>query len=331
MGPVITQASMGSPITFRDETRRSHHWGMHLHNNDFREGSFEILTDLGVHYVRTDVLWSKLERITNLYDQDYITEITAILTELDSNGLEPLLVLTSAPSWAETLYKANINGFWVQVQEYHAKVAELWGTKTRYYQIENELNHPARPSYLDYVDIPDYTRYSRLGIVEYDNDFKLILNSNCEAVGWSVDMDRWLSDGANQYIDVIGLDIYPLTWDSPATLWSALRQTMTMVTNQGTSWHDKDIIVAETGFSTYTQVKNEEVQRSFIEVAIHHLNDLVIDFNKEHSPQVLIICWYELYDSQTGSIDIEKNFGICRSDSSKKTGYNALKTEIKRY
>lgn len=331
---VTTMGPISAAVTLPGQeasTHRSHHWGMHLHNGDFRDDSMDLLKDLEVKYVRTDIRWDKLEALVNVYDPEYIIEMDLIFSNLDKNGLEPLIDLTDAPTWAKILYLTNKTRFWTEVSDYHSKVAELWGSEIYYYQLENELNHPARPTYLSKGDIADYMKYARIGLSEHDNDFQTILNSNCEAVGWSVEMDDWLNTGATDHIDIIGLDIYPMTWDTPATLWSALRQTMALTTTKGTAWYDKDIIIAETGFSTYSSIYNEDLQKQFIEVAIQHLNDLIIDFNKGHDNQVLVVSWYELYDSKTGSLDVEHSFGIVEHDSAKKAGYDALKTEIEHY
>ena len=315
------------------EPDRSHSWGMCCHaQSDIRDDTYGKLKDLGVLYVRTDISWNKFEPVQGQLNSEYIQHIDGIINKLDDVDIELFPVLTHAPDWARGLYLSDKTAYWASLQSYHSKVAELWGDKIEYYQIENELNHPTRIPYFSKSDIPNYCKYAKAGINEHDSGFKTVLNVLCENIGWQIEMNDWLDSGANEYINIIGLDIYPLTWGDTATLWSPLRQAMTLVNQRGTAWYGKDLMVAETGFSTYDAVHNDEVQKGFIEVAIKHLNDLVIDYNKEYdSNRVHMICWYELYDNEENSIDLEDNFGICNVDGSKKVGYSALKHEIGHY
>lgn len=329
-GPVECIGSSPTNLFNDDAGPSSHKWGICAHeHSDIRDDTFIKLEELGASYLRMDISWHNLEPSRNIYSTEYIKHVSSIISRLETIDMELFPVLTHAPSWAKTLYRVNEGQFWTELEQYHAKVSELWGNKIYYYQIENELNHPDRQPYFKKTDIPEYTKIARTGISTNDKQFKTVLNAICEYIGWKVDMNSWLSGGAKKYIDIIGLDMYPTTWGDTSTLWSDLRYTMAMVNGKNNEWSGKDIMVAETGYSTYSATHNEQIQKEFIQLAIKYLNDIVIDYNKEYgNNKVHMICWYELYDSKTGSSDIENNFGICRTDNSKKTGFNALMVEI---
>ena len=318
-----------SPNIFNQDSSPSHQWGICLHeHSDIIDDTFDKVKELGVDCVRIDISWHNLEPNRDEYDAEYINHMEKAISKFDDIGVGLFAVMTHAPGWAKSLYNQDKTAFWVELEEYHIKTAELWGDKIYYYQLENELNHPTRVPYFDISDLPTYLKHARAGIDKEDDKFKTVMNTICEFIGWQLEMEKWLSSGGKKYIDIIGLDMYPLTWGDPVTMWSPLRQALALVKNSNTAWSGKDIIIAETGFSTYSPAHTEDNQKGFIDVAIKYLNNMVIDNNKANERKVLMIVWYELYDSNSNTNEIEDNFGICHRDGSKKVGFDSLKKQV---
>lgn len=99
------------------------------------------LTALGVDRVRFDLRWQHIEPAPGVYVFDQVADYDAIIADLKSNGIRPLVIL----GYANPLYDGNerphSNTGRAAYAAYAAAVAERYGDDVDY-EIYNEYNHP---------------------------------------------------------------------------------------------------------------------------------------------------------------------------------------------
>ena len=215
--------------------------------------------------------------------------------------------------------------FLKEVEEYTTKIAGEMGTDVYYYQLGNEPNHDVL-SIIYIFDGPDYIRALYNGINRSDSEFETAINFLSDIIAlrmnWMRAVDFYLSEDGD-IIDIIGIDHYPGTWDTPPYGdWGDLDLLLKITDENG-----KKAAVMETGYSTYSWGPinhTEKDQQEFINTAIPAIRERL------KSGNLLLICWYELLDEDNPSIpiEIEKHFGILRSDFNPKAGYLDLKRQF---
>ena len=214
--------------------------------------------------------------------------------------------------------------FLKEAREYASKVAQELGYLITYYQLGNELNHPADP--IQMWDDPQYIKALYDGISEHDYYFKTIVNAFADWIQWDYWLKYWLNSVGN-CIDIVAIDHYPGTWINESyDHWSEL-DTLFSIADQ----YGKQAAVMETGYTTYyyhpiDYPHTENKQRNFINSALPAIRQ------KAQQHYLAFVTWYELVD-ELGNIPFwpwvaEYHFGICKSDLSPKLGYNDLKYQF---
>jgi len=213
-----------------------------------------------------------------------------------------------------------------EAKEYASKVAQELGDLITYYQLGNELNHPADP--IQMWDDPKYIKALYDGISEHDYYFKTIVNAFADWPWWDYWLKYWLNT-AGSCIDIVAIDHYPGTWSYQSyDHWNEL-DTLFSIADQ----YGKQAAVMETGYTTYwlggapvifADVPHSETkQKNFINSALPAIRQKV----KQH--HLAFVTWYELVDEpNAGPLPAEKEFGICKSDLTPKLGYSDLKYQF---
>ena len=97
--------------------------------------------------------------------------------------------------------------FLEESKEYASKVAQELGYMITYYQLGNELNHPADP--IQMWDDPKYIKALYDGISEQDYYFKTIVNAFADWAQWDYWLKYWLNSAGN-CINIIAIDHWNL-------------------------------------------------------------------------------------------------------------------------
>ncbi|MCF7623644.1 MULTISPECIES: beta-galactosidase [Bacillaceae] len=274
-----------------------------------------MMKTAGINVARTDLFWSKIEKVQGKYDY---TEYDELTDGLIKSGIKPYYIL----NYSNQLYEKNFSIVTKEGQEafvnYVDDVTKRYKGHGIVWEIWNE------PNLLKYWDTrPNYEDYSTLVIkvskVIRKNDPSGIIVApalaglNDEALMW---LDEILKKKVLDNIDAIS--VHPYRTTSPETViqdYKTLRDLLKKYKK------DFPIISGEWGYSTgkeWYNLKLTEKQQAQYLVRMFLINEY---------QEIPISIWYDWKNDGTDSNEGEHNFGIRQNDVSKsKEAFIALST-----
>jgi hypothetical protein len=294
-----------------------------------------LIAELGATYVRTDVWWFAVEPKRGQFDTTALAYYRWYVEEAAKHGLGVVTILSNAPDWARALYDANHRAeLAADFGRYAERVTETLGDLVTYYQLWNEPNH--------INDFPDgdtdiqLFRAGRDGIVRgratlgVTHPFRTVVNVLVDGhdgpLGgrWEDDLRYFLDHGARDAIDVLAIDHYPGTWSVGDWGGNILDRLFTLGAEEG-----KRVAIFEAGYATShctLPLNTEAGQVAWVREQVPRIR------SKAANRDLALVNWFKLDDRNTGNcFDPEDNFGIVRTDRSKKPAFDALKAEIKKF
>ena len=221
-----TSTSRGTPLQ----------WSVSIHANTECGGQnltrcaevFSRALELGATAVRTDIFWQDLEPTADGgVDHDACGFYAAYFALARDMGLEPVVILSGAPSWAKELITTgggdNDDVFFARVGAFVdvalSEVVAASGASPAVFQLWNELNDPITSGWLTLSGADHACRLLRVmgGKVgaAYPNATRFV-NLLVDELPWQRSLDRWLEP------DCAG-EALPTTTDAvpPATVAKA--------------------------------------------------------------------------------------------------------------
>lgn len=317
-----------------DPTTRSAPWSVSRHAwpSDPKAvvtRDFELIAELGARYVRTDAWWYAVQPTAGGFDEAALEFYDWYVDEAQRHGLGVIVILSNAPEWAKQLDRPALAAAF---GAYAEKVASRVGDRVTYYQLWNEPNHVN--------DFPDgdtdvaLFHAGRAGIerartaIGATVPLRTVVNVLVDGhdtpfgPGWESDVRYFFERGAGPAIDVIAIDHYPGTWSIGDWGGNILGRLFAL----GDAY-DKQVAIFEAGFSTSrcTLLANtEQAQANWIREQVPRIRLRVA-----HRDRFELVNWFELDDRNSGNcFDPEDNFGLVRTNRSKKPAFHALREQI---
>jgi hypothetical protein len=315
--------------------KRDSTWAVCSHRNWDRDdveveyAALEYARVLNVSYVRLNFVWSEIEPSEDVWDLDAIKYYDNLLDHLEGMGLDVILIAdqwADAPEWAKSKWNGlDFQGFYDEFMEFTTKLATEFGSKTYYYQLLNECNHPGhRPLNMWVLHCADLFEHGYLGVMAgegvsepHQDAFMTIVNVNSFIPEWTGWIEMFMADittGFPNAVDVIAVDHYPGSWltGGPTnTDWSPLHTIETLALA-----YDKQLGIMETG---YASTGSESEQRDWIYYNLPVIQDAITSWNEDHpSNRYILQAYYELKDGPGG---IDSGWGLMHADFTKKLGF----------
>ncbi len=279
--------------------------------------------DLGAQYIRFDVRWNVVEPKKGLFNMTALARYKHIIEYMENLGIYPIVIVgTGIPGWAVNPLESNPTAFLNYAKQYAAKVSKYLGSYVTYYQLGNELNHPANIILKPYL-VPIAPQYiAALGKgVKSGNPYYIGIVNVYVGIGaslpeWSLALITWIKL-SGKYFDIIAIDYYPGTWSlTYFSDWSPLSILISIADEFG-----KIPAIMETGYSTWNSwIASEQNQVNYINQAF----PAILNIAQKH--YIAFLTWYELIDEPKASIiPQEKHFGVLHADMTKKPAYDTLK------
>lgn len=286
-----------------------------LVNPNSLNSDLENIKSQGFSTIRTSFAWSLIEPSKGIFN---FTFYDALVYKARSLGLKIIGILGMGtqdmlPNWVNV----DDPNYVQNLKEYAQRVVSRYSDKIYIWQLENELNHVSFYKWVGW----------RTGnwSMEKINNILFTLNkvvkdysSSRTMINVIVDNPNWydfLSSIKNISYDVIGIDYYPNYLDdyseNPGDPNKGIQ--IYKYLNEAKSF-GKEIIVAETGYSTYNQIHSQENQAKFIEQVL--IGSIIAGVK-----EVVI---YQYRDRTYGN-DIESNFGLLDYQGKEKLAWSAIK------
>ena len=317
-----------------DDGSRTIAWSVsrHVFTTDSRAQitrDLALIAELGARYVRTDLWWYSIEPSRGQYNQGALDLHRWFVDEADRHGVGVVAILSGAPEWAKRLYESDRTAFVTAFGNYSERVAATVGDRVRIYQLWNEPNHV--------IDFPDGETDIRLfraakdGLVRgakgapFRTAINVLVDGHDGPFGrWEDDVRYYLDNGARSAVDIISIDHYPGTWSFGDWGGNIVDRLFALGAEQG-----KSVAIFEAGYATshcVLPLNTEAGQVSWIRDQVPKLRNKI---KAGRGAGFALVNWFKLDDRNTGNcFDPEDNFGIVRTDRSKKPAFAALKAEI---
>ena len=233
-------------------------FGMHIHeienyteNLDFKLNAIRIW-DAGV-------IWPDLEKEKGKWD---FTRLEATVELAVSNNLEVLMTLGQTPGWASN--KENVYYPYGRTdiltsppddikdwENYVRTLGERYKGKIKYWEVWNEPDHLYFYSGTR-QQLVELTKSVYKILKEIDPANMIVCPSVTAMPGSLIWLERYLSLGAKDYIDIVGYHYYTLSWVHPEMIRYHLSGIKSLMNRQHIS--DKPIWTTEAGimFSSIT-------------------------------------------------------------------------------
>ena len=288
-----------------------------------------LAAELGATYVRTDLWWYAVEPGPGQFDTAALALYSDYVDLAAAHGLSVIAILSNPPGWALQLYNTGKRAdFAAAFGVYSERVAATLGDRVHDYQLWNEPNNVA--------DVPDGAmdiqlfRAGRDGIargapgVPVRTAINVLVDGHDGPVAhWEDDIRGYL-DGAADAIDTIAIDHYPGTWSVGDWGGNILDRLFALGAER-----TKAVAIYETGYATAPcslPLHDEAAQLAWIGEQLPRLRD------KLSLGRLEVVNWFKLDDRNSGNcFDPEDNFGVVRTDRTKKPAFEALRAEIARY
>jgi hypothetical protein len=84
-------------------TSSANFYGVNWHpiwmSDSAQDADITLMQEAGIKSVRIDAEWSFMEAQSGVYNPTYMERLTNAVTQLDAKGIDPLIVITSTPTW----------------------------------------------------------------------------------------------------------------------------------------------------------------------------------------------------------------------------------------
>jgi len=292
----------------------------------------ELIAELGASYVRTDVWWYAIEPSRGTYNQAALDFYRWYVEEADRHGLRVVTILSGAPDWARALYDTDRAAFVNAFGAYSEHVAASFGGLVQLYQLWNEPNH--------INDFPDgdtdiaLFRAARAGIVRgapgarFRTAINVLVDGHDGPFGhWEDDVRYYFDHGAAGAVDIIAIDHYPGTWSIGDWGGNIVERLFALGRERHTA-----VAIFEAGYATSACIlplNTEAAQADWIRDQVPRMRTRIFAGT---GAQFALVNWFKLDDRNTGNCwDPEDNFGLVRTDRSKKPAFAALRAEIAKH
>jgi polysaccharide biosynthesis protein PslG len=302
-------------------------------------GDLELIAELGAKYVRTDLWWFSIEPQPGHYDTAALDHYRWYVEEADRLGLGVVVIVSNAPGWAHDLYKAGKRDeLAAAFGRYSERVAETVGDLVTYYQLWNEPNHV--------IDFPDGEMDVKLfgagraglergrATIGATRPMRTIINVLVD--GHDGPLGRWEDDvrfylaRAGASVDVISIDHYPGTWSFGDWGGNILDRLFAL----GHEQH-KAVAIFEAGYSTShcsLPFNTLDGQARWVREQVPRIRAKVKNPEVTRGVRFELANWFKLDDRDSSDcFDPEDNFGLVRTDRSKKPAFTVLADEIAKY
>ncbi|MGE0868075.1 MAG: family 1 glycosylhydrolase [Kofleriaceae bacterium] len=300
----------------------------------------KLIAELGAKYVRTDIWWYVIEPSKGTYNEAALDYYRWFVEEAGRNGLGVVAILSGAPDWANDLYNQNQRqAFTKAFGAYSEKVAAKIGDLITYYQLWNEPNN--------FLDLPNgetdiqLFREAKAGVVRgrttigAQQPFRTAVNVLVDGhdgywYDWEGDIRYYMNNGARDVIDIITIDHYPGTWSVGDWGGNILDRLFSLGKEQG-----KAVAVFEMGYSTTKctlPLNTEDGQVRWVKEQLPRMRAKLYNPSVTKGVKFELVNWFKIEDRNTQNcFDIEDNFGVVRTNRSKKPGFDVLRAEIAKF
>ncbi|KZE14007.1 cellulase family glycosylhydrolase [Priestia aryabhattai] len=302
-----------SPLPTKDLEVIPNGLGVNIKRNATNK-DIELISKAGFKWVRVDVTWERIEKQKGKYDfknsgYDRLNKV------LEKANLKPYYVL----SYSNNLYEAKRSIVTERGRKAFSKFVEA--TTYRYrnqgavWEIWNEPNSKTfwdfQPGYEQYAELvkkaaPIIKKQDRSGIVVAP----AISGVNDESLFW---LEKFFEENTLDYIDAIS--VHPYRYSSPESVfedYDKLKRIIEHYTDQ-----DIPIISGEWGYST---VPSPYQKLTDLKQAEYLVRMFLVNSQKK----IPISIWYDWKNDGIDANSKEQNFGIVRSNHTKKIGYLAV-------
>lgn len=286
---------------------------------DVTKEDIGLIADAGFKWVRVDVTWEHIEKKTGKYDFEN-SGYDRLNKELEKANLKPYYVL----SYSNKLYenkrsivtedgrKAFSNFVKAATYRYRNQGAvwEIWN------EPNSETFWNPQPGYKQYSQLvkevaPVIKKQDHSGIVVAP----AISGVSDESLVW---LEKFFEEDTLSYIDAVS--VHPYRYRSPETVFEDYNKLKKIIGH----YTDKDIpiISGEWGYSTVPTPYQKLTDLKQAEY-------LVRMFLVNSQEKIPISIWYNWQNNGVDTNAKEQNFGIVRSDSTRKIGYLAVQNFTK--
>jgi polysaccharide biosynthesis protein PslG len=310
---------------------------------------FASLQDLGVKWVRWDVIWEVVQP-ENAEHYDW-SAVDRVVHTAQRHGITSLAILSHAPQWARLeacQSDSNCRPDNPTVLGHFARAAaERYRDSIQYWEIWNEPNHAYiwKPS-------PNAEVYAAMLEAAYTNIKAVnpgatVLSAGLAATGDEADgsiapitfMSGLYRINANRFLDHVSL--HPYTYPALPShqawwnRWQQIDPIRQLMESRGDG--AKKVWLTEFGAPTngpgdafaVQQLDNFDYGTDFMtEQAQKQLMEEALAFYRQRSDWMGPFFWYNLRDEGGGNDTTEDFFGLLRRDGSKKPAYETYKKAI---
>ncbi|MGE0547660.1 MAG: family 1 glycosylhydrolase [Kofleriaceae bacterium] len=335
-------SGMGAPRNIPFSVSR-HVWPPGAHGSDSQEllqKDLKLIAELGAKYVRTDVWWYVIEPSRGSYNEAALDYYRWFVEEAGRNGLGVVAILSGAPEWANDLYKQNRREeFTKAFGGYSEKVSAKIGDLITYWQLWNEPNN--------FLDLPNgetdikLFREGKAGVdrgraaIGAQQPYRTAVNVLVDGhdgywYDWEGDIRYYMNNGARDVIDIISIDHYPGTWSVGDWGGNIVDRLFDLGKEQG-----KSVAIFELGYSTTRctlPLNTEDGQVRWVKEQMPRLRSKLYSPGVTKGVKFELVNWFKIEDRNSHNcFDIEDNFGVVRTDRSKKPAFETLRAEIAKF
>jgi hypothetical protein len=299
-------------------------WGT---SNADQDKTGSMLQDVGSRWVRLNVEWGATETSNNTYDSWMLSHYDRAVNVARNSGQRILMLISTSPSWASgSSNKQAPPQNPADFADFARFLAARWAGKVEAWEVWNEPNldrfWPTGASPAKYTEL---LKAAYPAIKAGDPNAKVVF------AGPSTNDYNFIEGayaaGAKGYFDVMGT--HPYSCKSPEAVWSSngrvsqfaylgYREVRKSMLARG---DDKPIWFTEFGWGTSSQEcgVDEATQADYLTKAFKLA---------AQDSYVQVAFWYNLRNNywMHDADDVESQYGLLRSDFSRKASYSAFKT-----
>jgi hypothetical protein len=281
------------------------------------------IKEAGFSEIRFSFVWKVIEPLKESFDFTYYDKLVTKAKELGLKivGILGMGTTDMLPDWL-------INGvddpnYINYLAQYADSVTKRYSKQVDIWQIENELNHVDFYKWVgwrkgEWSTDKIHKILSTLSSIARENtQSKIMINVIVDNPNWK----DFLNSIKDIDYDIIGIDYYPNYLDDYFPNAGDPKKGLEIYNyiQEVRNWN-KEIVVAETGYSTYNSIHTYENQADFIK-------DVLVGALFGGSKNVI---FYQYKDYAKGN-DIESNFGLIAFDGSLKPAWKIIKNLSEEY
>lgn len=287
--------------------------------------TLDHIASLGVTSVRVAIPWMSVEAREGTYDW---TQLDALVSAAQSRGISIVATLTGTPSWAGNIINGHFDPD--EYADFVSAVATRYKNEISGYEIWNEPNAALFYNPIDPTSYTAFLKDAYTAIKAADPNALVIAGvlGATTTTGAALDPVTFVQEmyaaGAAGYFDALSFHPYQFSEeysendhaDSPASQVTAIQALMAQYGDAA-----KKIWITEYGEPTtgsYTQAQQAAFIQDFIEAWQ----------NQTGAGPIYI---YTTRDTDTGSSNVEDNFGLYETDWTPKPAAQVLADLIARY